>query len=162
LYIETTSPGRYAEPEAMFSAIGAYATTATFGLSAATARMVAATAAAPAMSDFISHMPAAGLIDTPPVSHVMPLPISATRARPPAPGRLVAHPARRGGRGGARADREDPAVAALGQRLLVEHLHGEPGFAGRLGHRVGKLRRAQIVRGRVDPIPGTGDRGGHG
>ena len=40
--------------------------------------MVATTAAAPAMSDFISHMPCAGLIDTPPVSKVMPLPTSAT------------------------------------------------------------------------------------
>ncbi len=31
------------------------------------------------MSDFISHMPAAGLMLTPPVSNVMPLPTSATR-----------------------------------------------------------------------------------
>ena len=50
------------------------------------ASIVAATAAAPAMSDFISHMPCAGLIDKPPESNVMPLPTSATRLparRPP-------------------------------------------------------------------------------
>ena len=41
--------------------------------------MVAPTAAAPAMSDFISHMPAAGLMLMPPVSNVMPLPTRATR-----------------------------------------------------------------------------------
>ena len=62
----------------MFSAIGAYAVTATAGRSAATASMVAATAAAPAMSHFISHMPCACLMDTPPLSNVMPLPTSAT------------------------------------------------------------------------------------
>ena len=53
----TTSPGRYAVPDGMFSAIGRYAVTATSGLSAAIAIMAAATAAAPAMSHFISHMP---------------------------------------------------------------------------------------------------------
>ena len=53
--------------------------TATDGFSAATASIVAPTAAAPAMSDFISHMPCAGLIEMPPVSNVMPLPTSATR-----------------------------------------------------------------------------------
>ena len=41
-------------------------------------RIVAATAAAPAMSDFIVTMPVAGLMHRPPESNVMPLP---TRAR---------------------------------------------------------------------------------
>ena len=69
----------------MFSAIGRYALTATDGLSAAIASMAAPTAAAPAMSDFISHMPCAGLIEMPPVSKVMPLPTSATRLPLPPP-----------------------------------------------------------------------------
>jgi hypothetical protein len=47
-------------------------------LSAAIASIAAPTAAAPAMSDFISHMPAVGLMLMPPVSNVMPLPTSAT------------------------------------------------------------------------------------
>jgi hypothetical protein len=46
----------------MFSAIGRYAVTFTLGLSADSAIIVEATAAAPDMSDFISHMPCAGLI----------------------------------------------------------------------------------------------------
>ena len=76
-----TSPGRYALPEGMFLAIGSQPVTATSGLRAAIASMVAATAAAPAMSEVISHMPCDGLMDTPPVSNVMPLPTSAIRAR---------------------------------------------------------------------------------
>ena len=62
----------------MFSAVGAYPTTLTTGFSAATACTVAITAAAPPMSDFIHSIAAAGLIDRPPESNVMPLPTSAT------------------------------------------------------------------------------------
>src|SRR5947199_186163 len=77
LYMVTTSPGREAEPEIMFSAIGRYPVTASLGLGAATASRTEATAAAPAMSPFISHMPLAGFTAYPPVSNVMPLPIRA-------------------------------------------------------------------------------------
>ena len=47
------------------------------------------------MSDFISHMPCAGLIETPPVSKVMPLPTRATRlpVPRPRPARRTASPA---------------------------------------------------------------------
>ena len=51
----------------------------------ATRHTVAITAAAPAMSLFISSMPAAGLIEMPPLSNVMPLPTSAIFFRAPEP-----------------------------------------------------------------------------
>ncbi len=62
----------------MFSASGSQPVTLTTSLSRATASSVASTAAAPLMSLFIASMPAAGLIEMPPLSNVMPLP---TRAR---------------------------------------------------------------------------------
>ena len=57
-YIVRTSPGRVAEPDGMFSAIGAYAVTLTGRPSSAIAMVAATTAAAPAMSHFIVSMPA--------------------------------------------------------------------------------------------------------
>ena len=76
-YIVSTSPGRVAEPDTMFSAIGTNVLTLTGSSSAAIARVACTTAAAPAMSDFMSVMLWAGLIDSPPESKVMPLPTSA-------------------------------------------------------------------------------------
>ena len=76
-----------AEPLGMFSAKAIAATTLTFGLSSATARMVASAAAAPLMSIFIVSMPCESLIDSPPESNVIPLPVIAmggADARPPA------------------------------------------------------------------------------
>ena len=110
----------------MFSAIGTVAMTSTGSPSSATRHMVAITAAAPAMSHFMSSIFAAGLIEMPPESKVMPLPTSAIFLR--APGAGVGQPdqPRRAGR--ALADGEDAAVAALGQRLLVEDLDGQPGL----------------------------------
>ena len=46
---------------------------------------MAITAAAPAMSLFMSSIFRAGLIDSPPLSNVMPLPTSATFLRAPGP-----------------------------------------------------------------------------
>ena len=77
-YMVSTSPGRVALPESMFSAIGAKAVTRTGSSSSATASVAATTAAAPAMSHFIVAMPLLVLIDRPPESNVMPFP---TRAR---------------------------------------------------------------------------------
>ena len=62
------------EPDTAFSAAGTTAVTATGSSERAAASRVASTAAPPAMSVFISRMPALGLIDNPPVSNVMPLP----------------------------------------------------------------------------------------
>ena len=80
-YIRSTSPGRYAVADGMFSAIGTVAVTATGSSSRAASTVVATTAAAPAMSEVMWSMCAAGLIEMPPVSNVTPLPTSATDAR---------------------------------------------------------------------------------
>jgi hypothetical protein len=61
--------------------------TATGSRSRAAASTVASTAAPPAMSVFISRMPALGLIEMPPVSNVMPLPTSTGCAAPADDGR---------------------------------------------------------------------------
>ncbi len=76
-YIVSTSPGRVALPETMFSAIGANVVTLIGSPRAAIANVAWITAAAPAMSHFIVPMPCAGLIDRPPESNVMPLPTRA-------------------------------------------------------------------------------------
>ena len=69
----------------MFSTSPTRPTTFARACRAATARMAPNTAAAPAMSYFISSMPPAGLIEMPPVSKQTPLPTSATGASPSAP-----------------------------------------------------------------------------
>ena len=76
----STSDGRCAVPDGMFSARQSQPVTATGRPSRAAASTVCSTAAAPAMSDFMASMPAAGLIEMPPESKVMPLPTSATLA----------------------------------------------------------------------------------
>ena len=55
-------------------------TALTLALRAASRRISPITTPAPAMSHFISPMPAAGLIEMPPVSKVTPLPIKASGA----------------------------------------------------------------------------------
>ena len=76
LMLVTTSPGFTAPPSAMFSQAGIRPTTFTAGCSSAKARNTPSTLAAPHMSNFISSISAAGLMDTPPVSKVIPLPTS--------------------------------------------------------------------------------------
>ena len=68
------SPGRVAEPLGRFSVTGASATTFTGRRSAFAARTHARTVAAPIMSYFISPIDAAGLIEIPPESNVIPFP----------------------------------------------------------------------------------------
>ncbi len=77
-YWVSTSPGRCAVDDGMFSAIGTVAVTSAATPSFAASTTVATTAAAPAMSEVIASIPAAGLMEMPPVSKVMPLPTSAT------------------------------------------------------------------------------------
>ena len=72
----STSPGLMARPPGMFSAIGITPMTRIGAFSSASARMAHATAAPPAMSSFMRSMSAAGLMEMPPVSNVMPLPTS--------------------------------------------------------------------------------------
>ena len=76
----TTSPGRIAVPEGMFSASPTSPTTLAFALRNASARMVPATTPAPPMSMVMSSMPAAGFSEIPPVSNTTPLPTSASGA----------------------------------------------------------------------------------
>ena len=83
LIARRTSPGFVALPPGMFSVAGTIAVTSMAGFSRAMAPMVATTAAPPDISPFISSMPAAGLIEMPPVSKVMPLPTSARCVGPP-------------------------------------------------------------------------------
>jgi hypothetical protein len=73
----TMSPGRCAVPEGMFSTSPAMPTAFTLALREASSRISPMTTAEPAMSHFISPMPAAGLIEMPPVSKVTPLPTKA-------------------------------------------------------------------------------------
>ena len=61
----------------MFSLHGIAAITLIFGFSWAITRIVARIDAAPPMSSFIVSMPLASLIDRPPESNAMPLPVSA-------------------------------------------------------------------------------------
>ena len=72
------SLGRWASAPGMFSASASQAVTRIGNVRRAAATTAPNTVAAPAMSDFISGMEAAGLRDRPPESKVMPLPMSAT------------------------------------------------------------------------------------
>ena len=64
----------------MFSQHGTKPTTLSAGCSSASATKLPSTAAAPAMSNFISSISGPGLRLMPPVSKVMPLPTSTTGA----------------------------------------------------------------------------------
>ena len=77
-YCVSTSPGRCAVPDGMFSAIGTVAITSIGNRNWAASVTVAITAAAPPMSEVMWCIDAAGLIEIPPVSNVTPLPTSAT------------------------------------------------------------------------------------
>ena len=70
----TTSPGLFAVPLGMFSQVGIKPIISPGSPISATARRVPKTLAAPHMSYFISSMVAAGLIEMPPESNVIPLP----------------------------------------------------------------------------------------
>src|SRR5262249_60887268 len=74
-------PAWYAFPGGMFSVHAAIAWTSYGTPSSDSAAMAEITAAAPAMSIFMSSIDADGLSDNPPESNVTPLPISAMRLR---------------------------------------------------------------------------------
>ncbi len=105
----------------MFSAIGTVAVTATGSSSFAASTVAAITAAAPPMSDVMWSMLAAGLIEMPPVSNVIPLPTSATLARGDGPPDQRSRTSR-GLRDEPCADAEHAAEPGLGERGVVEHL----------------------------------------
>ena len=72
------SPGRCALPSGMFSTTPITPIALTFALRPASACISPVTQAAPAMSPFMSSMPAPGFREMPPVSKVTPLPTKAT------------------------------------------------------------------------------------
>ena len=74
----TMSPGRVALPPGMFSVVGIKPMTFSGSFICAAARRVPNTLPAPDMSYFISSISAAGFSEMPPVSNVMPLPMSTT------------------------------------------------------------------------------------
>ena len=80
------------------------------------------TTADPAMSHFMSSMPAAGLIEMPPVSKVTPLPIKASGAVCRRAGAVPLHDDEPRRPGAALRDAEQRAHAEFAHRPLVEHL----------------------------------------
>ena len=110
------------------------------------------------MSDFIVSIAFGGLSDRPPESKVMPLPAKATVLV--APGAGVAQPdqPRRAHR--ALADAGEAAVAAVGQRLLVQDLDVQPAGPGDLLGRRGEALRVQVGRAGVDQVAHQRDRVG--
>ena len=92
----TMSPGRCALPSGMFSTRPMAPTALTLALRAASACIRPTTQAAPPMSPFMSSMPAAALIEMPPVSKQTPLPMKATGCSPFLPPfqRMIDHAAR--------------------------------------------------------------------
>ncbi len=81
----TTSPGRTALPDGMFSTSPTRPTTLALALRSARARMVPATTPAPPMSMVMSSMPPAGFSEIPPVSNTTPLPTKASGASSASP-----------------------------------------------------------------------------
>ena len=79
-WLLTTSPGFTAVPDGRFSVDGITPVTLSLGFSRPSTSNVPSTAAAPDMSNFMSSMFCAGLIEIPPESNVTPLPISAIGA----------------------------------------------------------------------------------
>ena len=76
--VVSTSSGRVAPPEGMFSTSPITPTALTLALRAASASIAPVTAAAPAMSPFMPIMALPGFSDRPPESKQTPLPTSAT------------------------------------------------------------------------------------
>ena len=74
LMLVTTSPGLTALCEGMFSQLGISPITLTLGCCIESALNTPSTLAAPHMSNFISSISPAGLMEMPPVSNVMPFP----------------------------------------------------------------------------------------
>ena len=130
--MRSTSFGRVAVPDGMFSARQSQPDTRTGTSSSASATIVASTAAAPAMSVFMPTIDAVGFSESPPESNVMPLPTSARCTDAPA----GAHSRRtsRGPRLDPLPDAEDAAESVGLELGLVPDLARDPG-ARRPPHR---------------------------
>ena len=154
------SPGRWALPStACFRRSPMMPTTLTFALRAASACISPVTAAAPPMSPFMSSMPAAGLIELPPVSNTTPLPTKATGlslALPP----FHCMTTRRGGARRALRDAEQRAHAELLHLLLGQDLDLDAELLELLGAG-GEFDRAEHIGRLVDEVARQHDAVGH-
>ncbi len=147
----TTSPGRCALPLGMFSTRPMMPTALTFALRAASSCMRPTTQAAPAMSPFMSSMPAAGLSEMPPVSKVTPLPTKTIGSPPFGAGALPLHHHDMTRLHAALPDGEQRIHAELCSVLRAEHLdlHAE---LGELLGALSELGRPEHVGRLVDEI----------
>ena len=145
------SPGRCALPSGMFSTRPSTPTTLALALRAAIAYMAPVTAAAPAMSPFMSSIEAAGLIEMPPESKTTPLPTKAIGAAPSAPP-LQRSTTSRIARLGPLPDAEQRPHPEFGHRLLVEDLDLDAELH-QLRRAAGEFRRSQDVRRLIDESP---------
>ena len=150
------SPGRMAPPPGMFSTRPITPTASTLALRLASACIRPTTQAAPAMSPFMSSMPAAGLIEMPPESKQTPLPTKATGLAFLRLGAAPAHDDEPAVALRALADAEQRAHAEFGHRLFVENfdvdaerLQGRRAFGEGLG--------IEHVRRLVDEVAGEFD-----
>ena len=118
--------------------------------------MAARTAAAPAMSHFMSTMPSVGLSDRPPLSKVTPLPTRPS-VLPAAPLEVPQRdqPGRAIRTLGHRQERAHPFLLEL---LLVEDLAIEAGLLGDGGGSGGERLRVKIAGRHVDQFAGQADR----
>ena len=115
--------------------------------------MAHATAAPPAMSSFMRSMSAAGLIEMPPVSNVIPLPTSPSTGDGGAPARLVPyrHEPRRFR--AAAPDAQKHAHAEPLELMMIEHLDRQTAAARDFRKPIGKHGRGQRVARLVVELP---------
>ncbi len=161
--MRSTSPGRVALPGDHVLGHGHEGADLDRQTSRAIASVACTTAAAPAMSDFISLIEAAGLMVRPPESKVMPLPTSA-RWRVAPLGAYVSSTRRGGALEPAPTPRMPPQPRSAS---AASSLHGGGDLVAACdllgvvldrGHDgVGEGRRGQVAGRGVDPVAGGGD-----
>ena len=158
--MRSTSFGRVAVPDGMFSARQSQPDTRTGTSSSASATIVASTAAAPAMSVFMPTIDAIGFSESPPESKVMPLPMSARCTDAPA----GAH-SRRTSRGPRLEPLPTPRIPpnpSASSCGFVPDLRGDPCVGGRPHGDVRETRREQLRRRGVHEVLRAGHGGDHG
>ena len=151
----STSPGRKEAPEITFSTVGTSRRRHRSRPDAITICAVAMAAAAPPISFFIRLMAASGLMLSPPVSKVTPLPTRVTFGRiRPAPAQV--DETRRTRRGPAHG--MDHGQVFREQRLPLHDMNPGTKAPPEPFHGIRNLSRAAIIGRRVDQIPPQRDR----